>query len=93
MAIHPEATTTSIFQPDTISNGGGLPCSPLLPAAATGTVDTKSIVDPIRGHLDRSCNYFKAEAKQINVKVLYYGANLQSLSYLHWLEASSMLVT
>lgn len=44
-------------------------CSPLLPAAATGTVDTKSIVDPIRGHLDKSCNYFKAEAVQINNKV------------------------
>ncbi|CAK0749843.1 hypothetical protein CVIRNUC_001942 [Coccomyxa viridis] len=42
--------------------------SPLLPAAATGTVDTKSIVDPIRSHLDKSCNYYKAEALQINVK-------------------------
>ena len=46
-----------------------MPHSPLLPAAATGTVDTKSIVDPIRSHLDKSCNYYKAEALQINVKV------------------------
>ena len=46
-----------------------MPHSPLLPAAATGTVDTKSIVDPIRSHLDKACNYFKAEALQINVKV------------------------
>ena len=46
-----------------------MPRSPLLPAAATGTVDTKSIVDPIRSHLDKSCNYYKAEALQINVKV------------------------
>ena len=46
-----------------------MPHSPLLPAAATGTVDTKSIVDPIRSHLDTTCNYYKAEALQINVKV------------------------
>ena len=46
-----------------------MPHSPLLPAAATGTVDTKSIVDPIRSHLDKTCNYYKAEALQINIKV------------------------
>ena len=73
------------------NNVDGLPCSPLLPAAATGTVDTKSIVDPIRSHLDRSCNYFKAEALQINVKVqtLY----CQSLNCLHAISCMSTCTT
>jgi hypothetical protein len=40
--------------------------SPLLPASATGTVDTHSIVDPIRSHLDARCNYYEAEAMAID---------------------------
>ena len=40
--------------------------SPLLPASATGTVDTHSIVDPIRSHLDARCNYYEAEATAID---------------------------
>lgn len=43
-------------------------CSPLLPASATGTVDTHSIVDPIRSHLDARCNYYEAGAVDIDVK-------------------------
>ena len=40
--------------------------SPLLPASATGTVDTHSIVDPIRSHLDARSNYFEAECTAID---------------------------
>ena len=40
--------------------------SPLLPASATGTVDTHSIVDPIRSHLDARSNYFEAECTEID---------------------------
>ena len=43
-----------------------LGCRPLLPASATGTVDTHSIVDPIRSHLDARCNYYEAEATTID---------------------------
>lgn len=39
---------------------------PLLPASATGTVDTHSIVDPIRSHLDARCNYYEAEVTAID---------------------------
>ncbi|CAL8462201.1 g1732 [Coccomyxa elongata] len=42
--------------------------TPLLPASATGTVDTHSIVDPIRSHLDARCNYLEAECIDINAK-------------------------
>ncbi|EIE24243.1 FAD/NAD(P)-binding domain-containing protein [Coccomyxa subellipsoidea C-169] len=42
--------------------------TPLLPASATGTVDTHSIVDPIRSHLDARCNYYEAECLNIDAK-------------------------
>ncbi len=45
---------------------------PLLPASATGTVDTHSIVDPIRSHLDARCNYLEAECIDINAKVKHF---------------------
>lgn len=54
---------------------------PLLPASATGTVDTHSIVDPIRSHLDARCNYYEAECLNIDAKVPLVCSILQNVPH------------